>query len=295
MKTVFMTGASGFIGQAVAQELVHHGYKVIGLTRSEAGVQQLRALGVEACFGDIHETASWESAVSRADAVIHTAFNHDFSTFLENCQDDYQLIQTLGQLLKGSDRPLLVTSGAFFTGRERNTPVEHALESTTTFPRALSDESAWLCAEQGVKAMVVGLTQVHNRHRFGLISYLFDIAKQTSMSAYVDPSDNLWAGVHLSDAATLYRLVLERGVQGEKYIAAAEENISLYRVAQAVGDRLSLPVTAISPQQAEAHFQWLAHLVQADLNASALQTRQQLGWTPSGPDLFDDLAKAVLS
>ena len=294
MKRVFVTGANGFVGTAVCKELITHGYSVLGLSRSEAGAQQLIALRAEVLHGDVKDEAVLKAGIEQTDAVIHTAFNHDFSTFGQNCQDDYDIIQVMGRLLGPGDRPLIVTSGAFYSGQEKNLPAGRVVNDLAFLPRVASDQSAHVLVSKGVNAMLVGLPQVHDTHRFGLISYLFPIAAEKGVSAYIDDGENLWSGVHVSDAAQVYRLVLEQGERGYKYIAVADEDIPFQQIAKIVAEHLQLPVKSIPLSQAEAHFGWFAHLAQVTLTASGQYTRQHLGWKPSGPRLFEDLANAQL-
>jgi len=285
MNRIFVTGATGFLGQAIVKGLLKHNYQVVGLARNQASADILEELGATAHIGSLQDVDSILSGIENADAVIHTAFNHDFSTFKQNCEDDRRIILAMGRALKETSRPLIVTSGAFSA----------TSRTSDNFPRAASDEAALTCHAEGTKCMIIGLSQVHDTHKFGLISPLFELAQNKQQSAYIEQTNNKWAAVHLSDAANLYRLILEQGKSGIKYIAAGEENIPFIAIAQAIGSRLNVPTHAMTREQANEHFGWLAHFVELSLNASGEETKQSLNWQPKGALLLDDLANAVLA
>ncbi|HUA10307.1 MAG TPA: SDR family oxidoreductase [Candidatus Acidoferrales bacterium] len=287
---VFVTGASGFIGTPLTAELIGAGHEVIGLARSDASAEALAAAGADVHPGSLGDIESLRSGVAKADAVIHLAFIHDFSKFLENCETDRRAIDAMGDALAGSDRPLLVTSGTgVSTGGVSRTERDPG-QPSSQFPRGASEEAADAVAARGVRVSVVRLPQVHNPLRQGLVSYLIAVAKERGVSAYVGDGTNRWPAVHVVNAAHLYRLALEKKAEpGTRYHAVAEEGVPLRAIAEAVGRRLGVPVRSIAPQEAEAYFGWLTHFVQADLPASSVLTRERLGWNPMGPGLIADL------
>lgn len=288
---IFLTGATGFIGSAIVPELINSGHQVLGLTRSEAGVEALRRAGAGAHRGDLSDLESLRAGALQADAVIHTAFNHDFTHYLQNCEDDRRVIETLGSTLAGTNRPLIVTSG---TGMSRTGTDQIALEtdppaSSKRVPRAASEEAADAVAEHGVRVSVVRLAQIHDRAKHGLVSPAIQIAQARGISAYVGDGLNRWPAAHRLDTAHLYRLVLEKGEANARYNAVAEEGITFREIAEAIGETLKLPVVRLDPKDAETHFGWLAAFVALDIPASSARTREQLGWQPTGPDLLSDL------
>jgi nucleoside-diphosphate-sugar epimerase len=288
---VFVTGATGFIGSAVVKELTAAGHQVIGVYRSEEKAKALAAAGAEAYRGSIDDPDGLKEGAARSDGVIHLAFNHDFSKFAANCETDRWVIKTLGSVLAGSERPLIVTSG---TAIARVPPGQPAIEDappvgSQDFPRAASEEAAVSAAADGVNVSVVRLPQVHNPERQGLISPWIMIAREKRVVAYVGEGQNRWPAAHVSDVARLYRLAIEKAERRAVYNAVAEEGVAARDIAETIGGRLKLPVKSITPEEAAFYFGWLAHLAVRDMPASSEQTRKKLGWEPSGPGLIADL------
>jgi len=289
---VFLTGATGFIGSRILPELLAAGHQVLGLARSDAGAAALAAAGAEAHRGTLEDPASLRAGAERADAVIHTAFDHDFSHFVENCEKDRRVIAAMGEVLKGSERPFIITSG---TGIGAPAPGEVAVEDVFNpahaNPRIASEEAGNALLEAGVDLRVVRLPQVHDTERQGLISPYIQIARDKQVAAYVGDGANRWPAGHVSDVARLYVLALDRGARGERYHAVAEEGIMAREIAHIVAAGLGIPAASLTQQEAEAHFGWFAMFAGMDMPASSALTRARLGWQPSGPDLITDLER----
>jgi nucleoside-diphosphate-sugar epimerase len=287
---IFLTGATGFIGSAIVPELLKAGHHVLGLTRSDAGAQALIEAGVEVHRGALEEPDSLRLGAEKSDAVIHTAFDHDFSRFVENCEKDSRAIQALGEALKGSNRPLVITSGTGLGNAALGTlATEDVCNTEHPNPRVASELAGNALLEAGVNVSVVRLPQVHNTIKQGLISPLIAIAREKGVCAYVGEGRNRFPAGHLLDVARLYQLAVERAEPGARYHAVGEEGIETREIAEALGRGLNLPVTSIAPEKAPEHFGWMAMFAGLDFPASSARTREVLGWNPTGPGLIADL------
>ena len=291
---VFVTGATGFIGSRVVPELISAGHQVLGLARSDAGAQSLAAAGAQVQRGDLEDLESLRSGAAASDAVLHVAFRHfqhfrhDWTRFAENCEVDKLAIETIGAVLQGSSRPLIVTSGVGVAQGRAATEDDPPIPPSATYPRA-SEATAIALLEHGVRASVMRLPQVHDTLKQGLITPLVAIARAKGVSAYIGDGHNRWPAAHVTDVARLYRLALEKGTAGARYHAVAEEGVPLKDIATAIGHGLNVPVISISPEQAQEHFGFLGFFAGWDAQTSSAQTRAKLGWNPSGPDLLTDL------
>ncbi|HEY0330729.1 MAG TPA: SDR family oxidoreductase [Rhodopseudomonas sp.] len=282
---VFVTGATGWVGSAVVEQLLGHGHKVTGLARAKDKAAALAATGAEVLSGTLDDLELLRSAAAAADAVIHTAFNHDFSKFAANAEQDRRAIEALGSALIGSNRPLLVTSGFAMLAPGRLATEADAPPNASSFPRQ-SEAAALSLAERGVRAASVRLApSVHGLGDHGFIPILIGIARQTGVSAYVGDGLNRWPGVHRRDAALLYRLALEQGATEAAYHATGDEGVPFREIAAVIGRRLGVPVESRGPE----HFGWFGNFAAADMPASSAHTQSLLGWTPSGPDLLADI------
>lgn len=287
---IFLTGATGFIGSHILHLLLAAGHEVIGLTRSEAGARKLASVGASAHIGTLEDPWRLARGTENADAVIHTAFDHDFSNFVSNCEKDRRVIAALGAALKGSDRPILITSGVGIGDPRNGEPAREDVLDTHHFnPRIASELAGQELLEAGVNLGVVRLPQVHDTVKQGLISPYIQMCRETGVVAYIDQGTNRWAACHVNDVAKVYVLALERDETGARYHAVAEEGVTARDIAEVVARGLGVPTTSVPKDQAEAHFGWFAMFAAADIVASSTQTRQKLAWSPIGPSLLDDL------
>lgn len=287
---IFLTGSTGFIGTQVTQELLTAGHQVLGLTRSQAGAQALLAMGAEPYSSDMEDLASLQRATEGCDAVIHTAFDHDFSNFVANCQKDSRVIAALGSALEGSQRPLIITSGTGMGSPAPGQPAdEDYFDPHHPHPRAASELAGHALLQRGVNVVVMRLSQIHNPVKQGLVTELIKMARKNGQSAYIGEGLNHWSAAHLLDTAQLYRLALETHLPGARYHAVAESDIVFRSIAQTIGDGLGLATVSVTQEEAPAQFGWMSGFVGQDMSSMSEKTRARLGWQPTGPDLLTDL------
>ena len=288
---VFVTGASGFIGTATVRELIEAGHTVLGLARSDENAKAITAMGAEVHWGTLQDQDSLRSGAAACDGVIHLAFIHDFSKFAENGQIDKRAIEAMGSVLEGRDKPLIVTSGVGFLAPGRLATEDDVARAGEGVPR-VSEAAAFALADRGVRAMAVRLPQVHGGEgKAGFVGYLYDIAREKCLSAYVGDGSDRWAAAHRLDVARLYRLALEKGAAGAAYHAVADEGVPMRDIAEVFGKHLDVPVVSIKLEDAGAHFGWIGMFAGLDMPASSAKTQAELGWKPKEIGLIADIGQ----
>jgi nucleoside-diphosphate-sugar epimerase len=287
---VFVTGAAGFIGSATTQELIANGHEVLGLARSDANAEALEQLGAKVHRGALEDLDSLRKGARQTDGTIHLAFIHDFAKFAENGQIDKRAIEAMGDVLEGSNKPFIVTSG---TGLVAPGVVvtEDMRHDSPHLPR-VSEQAGLAYAARGVRAMAIRLPQVHGADgKAGLISYLLEGARRKGAAAYVGEGRERWAAAHRQDVVRLYRLALEKGVADGIYHAVGEEGIPMRQVIDVIGRALNVPVVSIQKEEAGDYYGPLAMFAGLDMPASSALTQQRLGWTPTGIGLIADIGR----
>ncbi|MHB1302877.1 MAG: SDR family oxidoreductase [Acidiphilium sp.] len=286
---VFVTGATGWVGSAVVVDLIAAGHQVLGLCRSEEKAAALAAAGAEIHRGSLQDLESLKAGVAGTDGVIHLAFNHDFSKFAENGEDERRAIEAIGAALEGSGRPLVVTSGIALLAPGGIATEASPPHSAGSFPRNPEVAVAALAA-RGVRATSVRLPpSVHGHGDHAFVPRFIALAREKRVSPYIGDGDNRWPAVHREDAARVFRLALERGGEGGPFHAVADEGVRFKAIAEVIGRRLNVPVVSRSPEEAAGHFGWFANFAGIDCPASSERTQAILGWRPERPGLLADI------
>lgn len=291
---IFVTGATGFIGTAIVLELTGAGHQVLGLARSDASAQRLIKAGAEVHRGDLEDLESLRSGATQSDGVIHAGFIHDFGRFKEVCEVDKTAIETIGEVLAGSNRPFIVTSGTALVSPGKLATEDIVPPFNPAWPRA-SEHTADAIAALGVRAATIRLSpSVHgDDDKHGFIPILVNIAKEKGVSAYIGEGRNRWNAVHRRDAAHLYRLALENAEPRARYHGSAEEAITVQTIAEAIGKQLNLPVVSVAPEAAAEHFGWFSHMAAIDCPASSIWTQEHLNWHPTHSTLLTDIENGI--
>ncbi|MCW4116062.1 SDR family oxidoreductase [Aurantimonas sp. MSK8Z-1] len=288
---VFVTGASGWVGSAVTAELIAAGHEVLGLARSDASAAKVAALGARVHRGSLDAPDTLAAGVREADAVIHTAYVHDFPNFASSAETEEANLAAMGDALKGSGKPFIVTSGLALHVPGRAVTEEDAGDPSGSHAfRVRGEHQALALVEDGVRAMVVRLPpSTHGEGDYGFVPIVIRLAREKGVSAYVGDGENRWPAVHRLDAARLYRLALEKGEPGQRFHAVGDAGIPTREIAAAIGRGLDLPVVSVPPERAGEHFGWMGGFLGFDIDVSADLTRQRLGWKAEQPGLIADL------
>jgi nucleoside-diphosphate-sugar epimerase len=300
---VFVTGASGWIGSAVVPELIEAGHQVTGLARSDASAAALTAAGAAVHRGTLDDLDGLRNAAAASDGVIHLAFRHDlaFSGDFQGAADaDRRAVETFGEVLAGSGRPLVIASGTLGLAPGR-VAAERDGRDPGSVPAHLSGgpqarlgtaQLTLSLASRGVRSSVVRLPPtVHGEGDNGFMAAIVGIARAKGVSGYIGDGANRWPAVHRLDAAQLFRLTLEKAPAGSALHAIADEGVPIRAIAEVIGRHLNLPLAAITPEDAAEHFAWLSGFLAIDSPASSALTRELLSWQPTQPGLIDDLDK----
>lgn len=284
---VFVTGASGFIGSAVVQELLKAGHEVTGLARSEAAAAKISAAGATPLQGDLENVASLQAGAKTADAVLHLGFIHDFSQYAQSAETDRKAILAMGEVLTGTSKLLVVTAGSLGLPM-----IDGFVTEASTNQNGIrgSEAAAMQLAEGGVYASVIRLPpSVHDKGDQGFVPFIIGQALKNGVSAYPNDGNNRWPAVHRSDAAKLFLLAMNKGAKGALYNAIGDEGISIKTIAATIADHYQLPLQSVTGDAITAHFGWMAGFIGFDNPATATETRRQLGWTPTGIGLLEDM------
>ena len=267
---VFVTGASGFVGSEVVKELIRAGHQVLGLARSEESAQAIRNAGAEVLMGDLEDLSTLKKGASEADGIIHTGFIHDFANYAKSNEVERIAINTMGEVLVGTTKPMVVTAGILGLPHINGMVTE---ESRLQIPLRTSEPTALALAEKGIHTSVVRLApSTHDKGDKGFMPFIIHQARMHGVAGYPGEGTNRWPGVHRKDAAKLFRLALEK-------------------IAELISEKLNLPTKSLSEEETKEHFQWMSHFITFDSPATNLKTQETLGWKPTEMGLLEDLAK----
>ncbi len=298
---VFITGASGWIGSAVVPELLGAGHQVIGLARSDASADILTAAGADVHGGDLDDLGALRDAAAASDGVIHLAFKHELAfsgDFQAAAEADRRAVETFGEALAGSDRPLLIASGILGVAPGRVVSEQDGHGSHAAIAafgggaraRWETAEFTLSLASRGVRSSIVRLPPTnHGDGDNGFIAALVGIAREQGVSGYIGDGANRWPAVHRLDSARLFRLALEQAPAGTTLHAIAEEGVPVREIAEVIGRHLDIPVVSVAARDAAEHFTWLGGFLGLDAPASSAWTRDLLGWESTHPGLITDL------
>lgn len=286
---IFVTGASGWIGTATTLELMSASHEVLGLARSDASAERLEQLGAAVHRGSLEDLDSLRAGAAATDGVVHLGYDHDFTQMERTAQLDRSAIETFGEALAGSGRPLVVASGVL--GLAQGRPgTEQDRPDPAAHPRIANAEVALGLADRGVRPVVVRFAPtVHGAGDHGFVSVIAATAREKGASAWVGDGTSRWPAVHRDDAARLVRLAVETAAPGTVLHAVAEEGVTSRDIAEALGRSLGLPTTSVAPEQAYEHFGWMGFFFGVDAPASSTATQALLGWEPTGPTLVADI------
>ncbi|MFI7609272.1 SDR family oxidoreductase [Micromonospora sp. NPDC049366] len=290
---VFVTGGSGQTGPTVVADLLAAGHTVTGLARSEASATKLRALGAAVHEGSLDDLDSLRRGAAAADGVLHMGYGGDFAKPEEMMRRDINAIDTFGQVLEGTGKPLIITSGTLVMPLNRlSDETDEPLADGIAGFRVAGERACLALAARGVRAIVVRLAPtVHGPHDHGFIPMLIATARKSGVSAYVDDGANRWPAVQRQDAAQLFRLALEKAPAGSVLHGVAETGIAFKDIAETIGQGLGLPTASLTKDQAATHYvsPFMGMLYGVDAPVSSIRTQQLLGWTPTREGLLQDL------
>lgn len=290
---VFVTGGTGLVGSAVVAELIEHGHQVTGLARSDASAAVLARAGADSLRGGLTDLDVVRAGAESSEGVIHLAFSNDFSNpqaLARGVAEEAAAVEVLGRAVVGSDRPFVVVAGTPAVPGRLSTEADPLPTDGPVGGRAVSVMAALNLAQQGVRSSAVRLPRtVHEDGSGGFAGLLTNIAREVGFSGYPGDGTQRWPAVHARDAATLFRLALERAPAGTTWHAVTDEGDAVRDIASAIGRRLDLEVRSVPAQT----FGPLGPIFAADQPASSRHTRETLGWEPTHPRLLDDLENLV--
>lgn len=294
MTKYFVTGATGFIGTVVVEELLKNGHQVVGLARSDASADKLIKAGAEVIKGDLEDPEALKKGARETDGVLHLGFIHDFSNYENSAKVDAAAVEVITEELKGTNKPFVYTSGILSVAK----PIgETSYETSTLTPQGFGKKRFETeehvlkdIPAKGIRATVIRLPPtVHGEGDKAFVPFLVNSAKEKGISYYIDEGKNTWPAVHRKDAAVLYRLVAENGVSGTAYHGHNEYGIEVKKIAEAIGEKLNVPVKSLPAEKAFEELGFIGGVVTLHTYASSEKTQKELGWKPKELGLLEDI------
>lgn len=292
---VFVTGASGHIAAAVIPELLRNGHQVVGLARSDAAAEKVSALGAEVRRGDLGDLDGLKAAASGADGVIHLAFDHDLlvaGRLDQAAQRDLEVVRAFGDVLAGTDKPLIVTGGVLMlamAGISGRPGTED--DVLAGGPRVDSENLTIALAEQGVRSSVVRLAPlVHSDlDKHGFTTALIAFARESGVAGYLGDGANRWPAADSYDVGVLYRLALEKAPAGTRLHGVGDTGIPFRTIAETIAAELGIEARSVTEEEAPKYLGFLAGFAGLDAPVSNAATRAVLGWEPTRPGWVEDV------
>jgi nucleoside-diphosphate-sugar epimerase len=281
---VFLTGATGFVGSVVAEKLKGRGHQVAGLARNEAAAVKLDELKIEVVRGELHDFEVLKKAAERADAVIHTAFSHNFDDYDDAVKLDREVIKAFGEALAQTNNPLIVTSSSAILGDTKSTEADEDFPFAINSSRLLRGESerdVLQLTQIGIRAIILRLPLfVYGRGGSSFLPFVINQGKNENSANYSGSGEQRVSAVHVEDAAELYVLALETSTAKGLYNVSGE-TVSLNELNESVARMLNIDSKSISPEKAKAQFGKMFEFLSVNNQMTAEKARRDLRWAPS--------------
>ncbi|KAH9904032.1 putative NAD dependent epimerase/dehydratase [Xylariomycetidae sp. FL2044] len=290
---LFITGATGYIGQVLTEKAIAEGHQVYGLSRNEEGDGKLRKLGATAVRGTITDVDVLERESRAADAVLHLAWIHDFSLdFAEVAKFDMAAVDAMAKALKDTGKPLIMTSGLGFIAPDPdgNETDETALAKEGSPFRPRVDAEAHGLAKDGVHSMSLRLAPyVYGRRGKGFLLWQMSEALKHGESLYVGDGSFHTTNAHVDDVARMYLAAIRYGKAGQIYNCSSQTNVTLKELAEAIGKVMDVPVrSATLGEVTEKWGPFLTNFNYLDIRGGSRKAREQLHWNPKEIDFLSD-------
>jgi nucleoside-diphosphate-sugar epimerase len=281
---VFVTGATGYLGGAIAARLARSGYEVRGLVRDLGRASTIAAAGVEPVVGDLGALEGLLAELETGDAVVHAAYDASDPPRLD--QRALEAFRTAAQ--EGRIRRLLYTSGIWVHGDTGGRVVDESspLDPAQTVRwRPAHEEIALGLASQGVQALVLRPAMVYGRAG-GTLGDWFREACEKGTVHYPGDGRQRWGMVHVDDVAEAYRLAFEQGPRDERYLLADESRFTVRELAEAAARAAGARAQSVDATEVRRTLAGTAQLM--DQQFSAAKARRELGWAPRHTSFVDE-------